>query len=147
VSFGLLLFPSEGERFSTGRNLSRFELLLVVLSCLPLSRGTSLCFNSCADFVLCFGFVCYLVVLSPTFAFSSGLAFLAWSCCVIAHFFGDQTLLSLDDLSCFYLAFGYSSEFLFFLFLLIYIHVVVLTVHSSRGILQTQDLLVPCGSG
>jgi hypothetical protein len=46
-------------------------------------------------------------------------------------------LLALIDLFDFYLAFGRSSEFLFFIFfLLIYFHVVVLTMYSSRGKLR-----------
>jgi hypothetical protein len=46
------------------------ELLLVVLSRLPLSRGISFAFNSCADFVHRCGLICWLVVLSPAFDFS-----------------------------------------------------------------------------
>jgi hypothetical protein len=41
-----------GECFDRGRDLSHLELLLVVLSHLPLSRGTSFDFSFCADFVL-----------------------------------------------------------------------------------------------
>jgi hypothetical protein len=53
-----------------GRILSRFEIFLVVLSHLSLSGGTSFDFSNLADFVLKFGFVCWLVVLSPAFASS-----------------------------------------------------------------------------
>jgi hypothetical protein len=39
----------------------------------------------------------------------------------------------------FYLAYGHLSEFLFFfLFLFTFAQMVVLTMHSSRGILRTQ---------
>jgi hypothetical protein len=37
---------------------------------LPLSGGTSFEFSFCADFVLQFGFICWLVVLSPFYASS-----------------------------------------------------------------------------
>ena len=53
-----------------GERLWILELLLVVLSHLPLSGGISFDFSFCADFVLGSGFFCYLVVLSPTFDFS-----------------------------------------------------------------------------
>jgi hypothetical protein len=65
VSLGLLLFPSKGERFSRGGNLSCLELLLVVLSRLPLSGGTSFDIGTLGDFVLQFGFICSLVVFTP----------------------------------------------------------------------------------
>jgi hypothetical protein len=35
-----------------GGKLSLFEVLLVELSCLPVSRGTSFDFRFCADFML-----------------------------------------------------------------------------------------------
>ena len=41
-----------GSIVTGGRDLSLFELLLVVLSRLPLSGGTSFDFSFCADFVL-----------------------------------------------------------------------------------------------
>jgi hypothetical protein len=40
------------EKFDSGRDLSCFELSLVVLSCLPLFGGTSFDFSTFADFVL-----------------------------------------------------------------------------------------------
>jgi hypothetical protein len=53
--------------------------------------------------------------------------------------FGDQVLLTLNDLFGFYLAYGHLSEFLFFfLFLFAYAQMVVLTMHSSRAKLRTQ---------
>jgi apolipoprotein N-acyltransferase len=67
-----------------GNNLSHLELLLVVLSHLPLSRGTSFVFGFCIDFVLRCAFDCWIVVLSPPFASSSGLAvfyLIILSCC------------------------------------------------------------------
>jgi hypothetical protein len=60
--------------------------------------------------------------------------FLASSCCVIAHFFGDQVFLTLNDLFVFYLAFGHLNEFLlFFLFLFTYDYMMVLKMQSLRG--------------
>jgi hypothetical protein len=48
-------------------------------------------------------------------------------------------LLTLNDLSSFYLAYGHLSVFLFFfLFLFTYAQMAVLTMHSSRGRLRTQ---------
>jgi hypothetical protein len=46
------------EGFDMGNNLSHLELLLVVLSHLPLSRGTSFVFGFCVDFVLRCAFDC-----------------------------------------------------------------------------------------
>jgi hypothetical protein len=53
-----------------GSNLNCLELSLFVLSHLPLSGGTSFDFSFCANFVLRFGYLCWLVVLSPAFAYS-----------------------------------------------------------------------------
>jgi hypothetical protein len=41
-----------GSIITGGGKLSLLEFLLVVLSCLPLSRGTSFDFSFCADFML-----------------------------------------------------------------------------------------------
>jgi hypothetical protein len=83
VHFGLFLLPSSndgdffalGEYFDRGRDFKGegpwiLELLLVVLSRLPLSRGISFDFSFCADFVIRCGFVYWLVVLSPAVASS-----------------------------------------------------------------------------
>jgi hypothetical protein len=74
VHFRLLLFPSSkrqildlGECFDGGRDLSHLELLLVVLSHLPLSGGTSLVFGFCADLVLRCAFDCLLFGVEPYF--------------------------------------------------------------------------------
>jgi hypothetical protein len=85
------------------------------------------------------------VVLSHAFASSLGLAFF------LAHV--ESLPISLGTKLCvlwmayfgFYLAFGRLSEFLFFFLSAIYVHVVVLTMHSSQGRLWRQGWLVPCG--
>jgi hypothetical protein len=64
-----------GECFRKGRDcqgerLWILELLLVVLSHLPISGGTSFDFSFCADFVLGFGFFLLASVVEPTFASS-----------------------------------------------------------------------------
>jgi hypothetical protein len=96
LSFGLPLIQ-EGE-------ICYLELLLVVLSCLPPSRGTSFDFSFCVDLMLWIGFLCsdkafcapmrfWLLAsgVEPFFASYWGLAFFfAWLCWAAAHFFGDQ---------------------------------------------------------
>jgi hypothetical protein len=150
--FGLLQFPSsKGEIFALrecfhkGRGFSHLELLLVVLSYLPLSGGTSFLFSFCVDFMLRCGFVWWLVVLSPTFASSWGLA--VFYLVMLSHCpflwrpslarFGWLVWLLVVRVSI------SSSSFLS----AIYVHVMVLTMHSSSGRLQTQGWLIPCGLG
>jgi hypothetical protein len=51
--------------FLRGGLLSHSGASTSCVEALPLFGGTSFDFNLCADFVLEFGFLCWLVVLSP----------------------------------------------------------------------------------
>jgi hypothetical protein len=51
----------QGKMFLSREFLSHEELLLVVFEPLPLSVGTSFDFSFCVDFMLWFGFDCWLV--------------------------------------------------------------------------------------
>ena len=115
MHFRLLLFPSSkrqildlSECFDGGGDLSNLELLLVVLSYLPLSGGTSLVFGFCADLVLRCAFDCWLFGVERYFClFLRASRFLLGRVEPLPISFGDQALLTQNDL--FWLLSGFWS--------------------------------------